>query len=281
MRKREWLPLLLLALAVVLLLSNRLGKRFSPRGWLSRASTAGQAATTTLLHNLGNAGVFFQNLDQLRQENQLLKSKVDDLTVQVATLQEVARENEMLRAEMGFASSQSAVGLHGADVTGRVVGGEPGSLIRALVVAAGRDTGLLPDMPVVTGRGLVGRVIEVEPTSSKVMLIDDPRSSVAALVQRTRAAGLLKGQVDGTLVMDDIGRDEDVQVGDIILTSGLGGVFPKGIVIGQVSQVLRNDRSMFQKAIISPSANLDSLEVVLIMTNPRGDAAQGSAGGTN
>lgn len=273
MRRREWLPLGLLVLAVLLLFSNRLEHRFSPREWLSRLSAAGQAASTTLLHNLGNAGVFFQNLDRLREENRLLKSKVDDLTVQVATLQEVARENELLRAEMGFASSHSVYGLRGADVTSKVVGDEPGSLIRALVIDSGRDAGLLPDMPVVTGRGLVGRVIEVNPTSAKVMLINDPRSSVAALVQRSRAAGLVKGQVDGSIIMDEIGRDEDVQVGDIVLTSGLGEVFPKGIVIGQVSEVLRNDTAMYQRAVINPSANLDSLEVVLIMTNPRGDAA--------
>ena len=138
-----------------------------------------------------------------------------------------------------------------------------------VVIDIGAEIGLLPDMPVVTGRGLVGRLVAVESGYSEVMLINDSRSAVAALVQRTRAAGLVKGQIDGTLVMDNISRDAEIEVGDIIITSGLGGVFPQGIIVGQVREVIRTDTAMFKQAVITPSADLPNLEVVLVVTEPQ------------
>ncbi len=153
----------------------------------------------------------------------------------------------------------------GANVEARVAGYEPGNLNRAVLISTGRDGNLLPDMPVLTGRGLVGRVIEVAPRSSQVLLLNDARSAVAALIQRSRATGIVKGQLDGSITMEDIGRDADVQVGDIVLTSGLGDVFPKGIVIGQVVKVIQSDTAMFQRAIVEPSVDLSNLEVVLVL----------------
>lgn len=279
MKRRDWLPVFLFLVALVLLLVDRGGNLPSPRGWLSRLTASGHLAVAKLLDNIGNASVFFQDLDALRQENELLRKKVEDLTVQLAAVQEVVAENEVLRRELGFVRSQGVLGLRGADVIGRVAAQEPGNLIRAIVIDVGHNAGLLPDMAVVTGRGLVGRVTAVEDASAEVMLITDTRSAVAALVQRTRTAGLVKGQVDGSLIMEGINRDADVQVGDIVLTSGLGGVFPKGVIIGQVSQVLRSDTAMFQKAVIAPSVDLSSLEVVLIATTPQGgyNPAMGNA----
>jgi len=269
MRKRDWVPLLFLFVAAALLLLDRGGGLSSPKAWLSRWAASGEMALSRLLGNIGNARVFFQDLDELRADNEMLRQRVEDLTVELAALGEVVAENEVLRRELGFVQTQGVLGLRGADVTGRVAVAEPGNLIRAIHVDFGRNAGLLPDMPVVTGRGLVGRVIEVEGAVSEVLLITDSRSSVAALIQRTRTAGIVRGQVDGSLVMDGIARDADVQVGDIVLTSGLGGVFPKGIVIGQVSQVLHSDTAMFLKAVVSPSVDLSSLEVVLVVTSPQ------------
>jgi len=269
MRKRDWVPLLFLFVAAALLLLDRGGGLSSPKAWLSRWAASGEMALSRLLANIGNARVFFQDLDELRADNEMLRQRVEDLTVELAALGEVVAENEVLRRELGFVQTQGVLGLRGADVTGRVAVAEPGNLIRAIHVDFGRNAGLLPDMPVVTGRGLVGRVIEVEGAVSEVLLITDSRSSVAALIQRTRTAGIVRGQVDGSLVMDGIARDADVQVGDIVLTSGLGGVFPKGIVIGQVSQVLHSDTAMFLKAVVSPSVDLSSLEVVLVVTSPQ------------
>ena len=278
MKKRDWLPILLLFVAVALLLVDRSDSLPSPKSLLSRWAATAQLAVSRLAGNLGNARVFFEDLDKLRAENEMLRRRVEDLTVELASMQDVLAENEVLRRELGFAQAERLLGLRGADVTARVAAQEPGSLIRAIRIDIGSEAGLLPDMPVVTGRGLVGRVIEVEGQFSEVLLITDPRSAVAALVGRTRSTGIVRGQVDGTLVMDGIARDADVQVGDIVLTSGLGGVFPKGIVIGQVSQVLRSDTAMFEKAVVIPSVDLNSLEVVLVATQPQQGLAEPDSG---
>lgn len=266
MRKRDLFPIFLLVIALALLVSDHIGGVASVGGWVSDLSSKGQAAVSSLVRNVGNARVFFEDLEKLREENELLKRRAEELTVQLVALQEVVAENELLRTELGFVSSQRSLRVMGANVEARVAGREPGNLIRALLISTGEDGGLLPDMPVITGRGLVGRIVEVAPHSAQVLLIDDARSAVAALVQRTRATGIVKGQLDGSVVMEGIGRDADVQVGDIILTSGLGDVFPKGIVIGQVSEVIRSDTAMFQKAVISPSVDLSDLEVVVVIT---------------
>lgn len=269
MRRRDLLPVLLLLVALVLLIVDNSSRLPSPKAWLSRLASSAQRGVNRAVDNLSNASVFFENLEELRAENQALRARLEELTVQAAALQEVVAENEVLRTELGFARTQVVWGLRGAEVRGRVSAFEPGSLVRTLIIDIGSDEGLLPDMPVITGRGLVGRITAVEAGYSEVMLISDSRSAVAAVVQRSRVAGLVKGQIDGTLVMENISRDADVQVGDIILTSGLGGVFPQGIVIGQVSEVMRTDTAMFAEAVVKPSADLANLEVVLIVTEPQ------------
>jgi rod shape-determining protein MreC len=113
----------------------------------------------------------------------------------------------------------------------------------------------------------VGRIVEVGFTSSKVLLIIDARSSVNALVQRSRASGVVEGILGGTLAMKYISQDQEVSVGDVILTSGLGGNFPKGIVIGQVVGVHQQDIEMFQQAQVRPTVDLGHLERVLVITD--------------
>lgn len=259
------MPIVLLALAALLLVSEELGGVLAVGDWVSDTGAKGQAAVSSLFRNVSNARVFFQDLDQLRQENEQLRQRVEDLTVDLVEVQEIIAENELLRTELGYVTSQRSLRVMGANVEARVAGYEPGNLTRAVVISTGRDGDLLPDMPVLTGRGLVGRVIEVASRSSEVLLLTDTRSAVAALVQRTRATGIVKGQLDGSLLMEDIGRDADVQVGDIVLTSGLGDVFPKGVVIGQVVEVIHSDTAMFQTAVVEPSVDFSSLEVVLVL----------------
>lgn len=269
MRKRDWLPVALLLIAVGFLFVDRNTKLPSPRDSASGLLLRGQMTVNRALRNMSNAGVFFQNLEELRAENEGLQARVEELTVQMAALDEVVAENQILRRELGFAREHTVLGLRGSEIRGRVAATQPGSLIRAVVIDIGAEMGLLRDMPVVTGRGLVGRLVAVESGYSEVMLINDSRSAVAALVQRTRAAGLVKGQIDGTLLMDNISRDAEIEVGDIIITSGLGGVFPQGIIVGQVREVIRTDTAMFKQAVITPSADLPNLEVVLVVTEPQ------------
>jgi rod shape-determining protein MreC len=139
--------------------------------------------------------------------------------------------------------------------------------LRYLIISVGSNDGMAKGMPVVTERGLVGRIVEVNSRASKVLLITDSSSSVNAIIQSSRATGLVEGQADGGLVMKYIPQPVTVNVGDIILTSGLGSTFPKHLVIGQVSAVYKRDIEMFQQAEIKPTVDFDRLEVVLIITN--------------
>lgn len=271
MNRRDLLPVFLLLLALGLAVLDRVEQVPSPRSWVANITTSAQATATRLFRNLSNASVFFENLDVLRAENEMLRHRVEELTVELVALQEVLAENEVLRRELGFAQKQRALGLVGADVETHFVGTDPGNLVRAITIRINPEAGLLPDMPVITGRGLVGRITEINGSSASVILLTDPNSAVASIVQRTRATGLVKGQLDGSVVMEGIERDADIEVGDIVLTSGLGDVFPRAIVIGQVSEVIRTDTAMFQKAVISPSVNFTELDLVLVVTNPQAE----------
>jgi rod shape-determining protein MreC len=122
-------------------------------------------------------------------------------------------------------------------------------------------------MVVVTERGLVGQVLEVADMASKVLLITDPLSAVNAVVQSSRTTGLVRGQVGGQLVLDEVPQEATIQMGDIVLTSGLGSTFPRGLVIGQVTDIRRQDVEMFQRATLHPTVDFNKLEVVLIVTN--------------
>ena len=121
-------------------------------------------------------------------------------------------------------------------------------------------------MPVVTERGLVGHIHKVGANWAKVLLIIDPSSSVAALVQSSRAPGLVSGRLGQDLVMDYIPQEETVSVGDVILTSGMSGNYPKSLLIGQVLEVEQRDIDPFQRAIVRPSVNFEKLETVLVIT---------------
>ena len=122
-------------------------------------------------------------------------------------------------------------------------------------------------MPVVTERGLVGRVHKVGPVSSTVLLITDPSSGVPALLQRNRLVGVVNGRAGSEPVMDYIPQDADVSEGDLVITSGLGGGFPKNLVIGQIVAVHQRDYEMFQQATIRPTVDFDHLEFVQVITN--------------
>lgn len=122
-------------------------------------------------------------------------------------------------------------------------------------------------MPVITDRGLVGRVTAVGPNVAQVLMLIDPASSVNALIQNSRVTGLVRGNIDGTLTMERIPPNEKVNPGDIVLTSGLGGNFPDKLVIGQVTEVLKRDQDMFQTARIRPTVDFGKLETMLILTS--------------
>jgi rod shape-determining protein MreC len=133
------------------------------------------------------------------------------------------------------------------------------------LVNKGEKDGVTKDMAVATSEGVVGRVIEVSPDTAKVLLITDANSSLDVIIQRSRAHGIMEGKIDEVCILKYVQKNEDVQVGDIVITSGLGGIFPKGLVVGKVSQVDRKRPGIFQHIEVSPAVDLSRIEEVLIL----------------
>lgn len=202
-------------------------------------------------------------------QNELLKNEVVQLRQQNLTAAEYAAENERLRQLLGYKQATGWFDLTAAQVIGR----EQSTWTRMIVVNRGSSDGIAKNMPVVTEKGLVGVVTEVSPNSAKVQLILDPRCSVGTLVQRaqSRVAGIVQGSTEDAMTpnMINIPKNSDVVEGDMIITSGFGGIFPKGIAVGTVSSVKDDGGGLLLVAAIETAVDFQKLEDVLIITAAR------------
>jgi rod shape-determining protein MreC len=207
-----------------------------------------------------------RDLRDLRQRNAQLQAEVNRLSVENARLVEVQRENERLRQLLNFTRSNPWYDYRATAVVGHKIGEDTSNLLFSIFIDVGARDGVAVDMPVITDRGLVGRVVAVGPNVAEVLLLIDPVSAVNARVQNSRVTGVVRGNIDGGLVMERIPQGETVSPGDIILTSGLGGNFPDKLVIGQITEVFRRDPDMFQSARVRPTVDFGKLEAVLVIT---------------
>ncbi len=151
----------------------------------------------------------------------------------------------------------------------QVVSRDPTNWFKTVLINKGFDAGVTRQATVVTHAGLVGHVMELSGQAAKVLLITDHASRVAVLIQRTRAEGIMGGEGKATLHIDYLSRLADVQVGDVAISSGLGGVFPKGLKVGEVIAVQKQDHGLFQTVEVAPAADLSRLEEVLVLKDGR------------
>ncbi|MFQ6014920.1 MAG: rod shape-determining protein MreC [Anaerolineae bacterium] len=200
---------------------------------------------------------------ELQERNRELQDLVDTLMIENVRLREKELENIMLREQLNFKQANPTYDL----VSAEIIGKDPSNLLHYLIVDRGADDGLAQGMPVVSARGLVGRITDVARNSAKVLLITDPSSSVNALVQESRATGMVEGSLSEGLLIRYVPQGEKIEVGNLILTSGLGATFPKGLVIGQVTSVHQQDIELFQNAVIRPSVDFNTLEMVMVIRN--------------
>lgn len=226
-----------------------------------------QGKLTSLANSISDLTQTTRDIEELRRRNEDLQGLADSLMIENVRLKEVESENETLRRLLNFTQANPTHSYKAAEVKGRVIGRDPSNFLSYLIIDSGSLQGIEKGMPVVTERGLVGRITDVGSNWAKVMLIIDPSSSVNALIQSSRATGVVEGQVGGSLVMKYIPQGETVNVNDIVLTSGLGGNLPKKLIIGQVTAVQQRDIEMFQQADIRPTVGFNNLEIVLVITN--------------
>lgn len=231
-----------------------------------------QGGITHPLQSVAHLLDALQRLAALQEENQRQSQLIARLSGEIVRLRELEIENQQLREQLGYQIDNPERALLPASVIGR----DPSNLVQSIIIDKGSAQGVEEGMVVIESAGLVGKVIGVSPTSAKVLLITDPRSSVTAMIQRpnSRAVGVVSGQPGNRLIMRYLPQSEEVRQTDLVVTSGLGGGFPKGLLIGKVVEVRQKDIEMFQGALVEtavPFAKLESVLVVLDFTPDKWD----------
>ncbi len=263
-RRREGLLLLILIVTSFFLISHQVrdetGMTYLKRGAVAVLSPfqSGVTRVSGAVTGIWNGYVF---LFGVRTENRLLREEISQLRSEVQHLRE-----ELDRAGSLFQHYryQEETGFTG--VTGRVIGESPDPWSRTVVLDRGSRDGVQAGMPIVTPEGLAGRVLEVTGRSSVARLIVDRSSQVPVMVDRSRSRAILEGEGSGTCRLKYLGRTEDIREGDLIITSGLAGVFPRGIEVGTVTEVMKKSHGLYQYAKLLPKAPVGRLEDVLILT---------------
>lgn len=259
---RFYLLAIILLLATVVLYSYNLRQKsvttFFERAVLSVASPF-QVAIDSGIDGVQSVWFNYLWLVDTRQENQRLKQENRELEARLLNMEEYALQNERLRKLLAFVDA-----LDLAALPAQVVGEDVSHWSRTIVIDKGTRSGLREGLPVVASEGTVGRIIKVAPYSSRVLLITDSSSAVATLVQRTRTRGIARGFGD-ELNIEYALRDADISVGDVLVTSGTGGIFPKSLPLGRVTSVEKDPFGMFQRITARPMVDFPRLEEVLVV----------------
>jgi rod shape-determining protein MreC len=204
----------------------------------------------------------FADWKAVRSENLALRADNERLRVQSLQVRDTDQENRRLRRLLALRERMPL-----ATLTGEIIGREGGGWARSLTVNRGRSDGIAQQMPVIVPEGLVGRVAQVRSGASVVQLLNDPTSTVGAVVQRTRTPGLVEGEPGGGVRFKFMARDgAGVSAGDLIVTSGLGTLFPKGIPVGRVTALEDKGSALFHFAVLVPVVDFARVEEVLLLT---------------
>lgn len=212
----------------------------------------------------GATGIWsdYINLVGVKDENESLKNRISALQDENNRLKETVGLNARLRSLLEYKQDQefhtAAAGITGFNMD---------KWTRTAVINKGRAEGIKKDLAVISPLGVVGRVIDVEGHSARVLLNTDIRSNIDVLVQRTRVKGVVEGNGTDGLRLKYVRQVDDVQVGDQILTSGLSGIFPKGLVIGEVTKIEMGGDSFFKYVEVRPKVDIQRLEEVLVVTD--------------
>ena len=260
-------PLALVLIALAGFVLHRAGLLQPIEGLLLGITAPIQEGVNGVSTQLGELAQTARDLRELRQRNEELEAQNAGLLLENVRLREIETEAALLRDLLNFTQPNPSLEIKGARVVGRTIAHDPSNLQRFITIDVGREAGIERNMPVITDRGLVGRISEVGETWSRVLLIIDPQSTVNALTQSTRASGSVEGQADGSLIMRSIPQGDTVSVGDTVFTSGLGGNFPRQLLIGQIVEADRRDYELYQSAMVQPTVDFDHLEAVLIITD--------------
>ena len=204
------------------------------------------------------------NQDDMVSENQELKEEIALLRNKLADHSELEAENERLKGLLEFRENNPEYTMIAADIVSK----NPGNWFDVFTINLGSDNGIKENMPVVTADGLVGRVSGVGPTWAKVTAIIDGSTGISSIIERTRDVGSVRGRtgndpLETLLDMDYLPINTDVEIGDRVLTSGVDDIYPKGLIIGEVTEV--GEESSQKRVVINPAVNFKRLEEVMVI----------------
>jgi len=208
----------------------------------------------------------YLNLVGVRQENVRMMEEIKGLNTRIVAAAETQLASKRMEKLLGMKSAVKAPVL-----TASVIGEDLSSWFKTVVIDQGSSSGVAEGMSVVAADGVVGQIVKVAPSTSRVLLLTDHTSGIAATIQRSRARGVVKGKGGGLCSLEFTTREEDVKVGDLVITSGIGGVFLKGLPIGEVTMVKRGQYGIFQTVTILPVVKIAHLEEVLVVLKAQND----------
>jgi rod shape-determining protein MreC len=251
---------LLLVFAVLSLSLKRSPALIKVESWVVSLTAPGLQG----LHYLGQTvkrlwhGYFY--LVAVQQENAALQRRLEENAQKEVRFQEAMQSQARLEALLDL-KMQVALPITGA----RIIAYDPSLWSRCCMLDQGKAQGIKPGLAVLAPTGIAGRVVETYPHHSKVMLVVDRNSAADAMVQRTRVRGILQGKGGNRCSLDYVYKSADVQLGDLVLASGLGGIYPKGLVFGKVTAANKKNPGVFQEIEVTPAVDLSTLEEVLVV----------------
>ncbi|NCF66036.1 MAG: rod shape-determining protein MreC [Chloroflexi bacterium] len=264
-KRIRWATFAVLAvLAVLLTILDRTGNLDTAFGVIRNPMASIMGWTSARTYDLEDVLEGPRDLETARNEIALLQDRIDTLERENEELREIEGEYQLLLDL--FNRARQAPDYQ--RLTASVIGQDSNQAVRSIIVDKGSADGVRVGMPVESSRGLVGQVFRTTPNSSQAVIISDSSSAVPARLGNSRATGILRGGgVGGSLTIDWIDLKHQLQVGEVVLTSGLGGRFPQDLVIGRVIEVDRREAELFQRAIVQPAVDFDSLEVLFVVTD--------------
>jgi rod shape-determining protein MreC len=222
-----------------------------------------QKASTLVIKTVQGTFQQYVFLVNLEKENRMLKQKIAELQEENHRMKEMKLANDRLRQLLQFREKNSP-SMIGAEVIGQ----DPSSWFKSVTIDKGEKDGVKKGMAVISPTGVIGQILKTAPHYATVLLITDYNSAIDSLVERTRAKAIVEGKGENRCQLKYLLRAEEVAVGDIVVTSGLDGNFPKGLMVGEIKKVDKKGHGVFQYAELVPSVDMTQLEEVFVIMEP-------------
>ncbi|MEK7167065.1 MAG: rod shape-determining protein MreC [Patescibacteria group bacterium] len=220
-----------------------------------------QLKTYQIANKIREKTFFLSSKEKIIQENKKLKQEIQNLIVKKGQIEELSQENEILRKELNFIKKNNL-----PFVISQIIGGKNDLGFQTLIINKGKNDGLIEGLPVITQGFLIGKIIKVDKYTAQILPITENHSLIAAVIQNyPKTNGLVKGEYNLSLIMELIPQDIKIQVGDLVITSGLENNIPRGLVVGQIEKIINSSEELFQKAQINSPISFKSLNFLTVL----------------